>query len=511
MIAVVESIPTPPVAWSALVPILAFTGAALLLLLVSALTPRRLPRGTYAVVTVLASAVAMGGAVGTWLQVTDTAKGPYTVISGALTIDGFTAFLTVVIAAGLALSALLADGTLRRQGVHGPEPYVLLLLSASGGLVMAMANDLIVLFLGLEVLSISLYVLAGMNARRSASRESAMKYFVLGAFSSAFLLYGIALTYGATGSTNLTSIHNFLAADLPQKEGLLLAGFALLLVGLGFKVSAAPFHVWTPDVYQGAPTPITAFMASVSKAAAFGALLRVFVVTFSGYNADWQPLIAALAVLTLLVGALFAIVQDDVKRMMAYSSIGHAGFILVGVQLASQQGTSSALFYLIAYTFLVVGSFGVIAVVGGDDEGHHPLSDYRGLSSRRPGLALTFTVLLLAQAGVPLTSGFLAKFYVIGAAVQAGTYWLAVVAMLSAVIAAFLYLRIVVAMYMADPEDATDEPAAGPARRPTARLAIGVRVAVGLALAFTLVVGILPDRVVGWADDAVPVLTTVRH
>jgi NADH-quinone oxidoreductase subunit N len=335
-----------------------------------------------------------------------------------------------------------------------------------------------------------------------------MKYFVLGAFSSAFLLYGIALVYGATGSTNLTTIGTFLASNVLEREGLLLAGFALLLVGLGFKVSAAPFHVWTPDVYQGAPTPITAFMASVSKAAAFGALLRVFVVTFGSYRADWQPLVAGITVLTLLVGSLFAIVQDDVKRMMAYSSIGHAGFILVGVQVASHQGTSAALFYLAAYTFLVVGTFGVIAAVAGKGDSHHALADYRGLAARRPGLALTFAVLLLAQAGVPLTSGFLAKFYVIGAAVEARSYWLAVVAMLSAVVSAFLYLRIVVAMYMGDPASADgDEPVA----RPRQHLPLGVRVAVGLALAFTLVVGVLPDRVIGWADDAVPVLSAVRR
>jgi NADH-quinone oxidoreductase subunit N len=507
VIAVVQALPTPPVAWSALVPLLAFVGAALLLLLVATLTPARLPKGTYAVVTVAAAVVAVGGSIATWLRVTDAARGPYTVVAGALTVDGFSAFLTAVIAAGLALTALMADDFLRRESIEGPEPYVLLLLASAGGLVMAMANDLIVLFLGLEVLSIALYVLAGLNARRAASREASIKYFVLGAFSSAFLLYGIALVYGATGSTNLTTIHDFLAANLLRKEGLLLAGFALLLVGLGFKVSAAPFHVWTPDVYQGAPTPISGFMASVSKAAAFGALLRVFVSTFGDFHADWQPLVAAITVLTLLVGALFAIVQSDVKRMMAYSSIAHAGFILLGVQVASHDGTSAALFYLVAYTFLVAGSFGVIAVVGGRGDDHHRLEDYRGLASRRPGLALTFTLLLLAQAGVPLTSGFLAKFYVIGAAVEAGSYWLAVLAMLSAVVSAFLYLRIVVAMYMSD----ADEERAVPAPRARVGLALGARVALGLAVAFTLVVGILPGRVVDWADGAVPVLTTIQR
>ncbi|MGD9796680.1 MAG: NADH-quinone oxidoreductase subunit N [Acidimicrobiia bacterium] len=506
MIAAISPVATPDIAWSALVPILALVAGALLLLTVSALSTARLPRGTYAVVTVVASAAAAGGAVGTWPRVTDPDRGPFTIVAGALTVDGFTCFLTVVIAAGLVLTALLADDHLRREGLDGPEAYVLLMLAAVGGLVMAMANDLMVLFLGLECLSIALYVLAGIHAGRSASRESAMKYFVLGAFSSAFLLYGIALVYGATGSTNLTTIGQFLASNVLEREGLLLAGFALLLVGLGFKVSAAPFHVWTPDVYQGAPTPVTAFMASVSKAAAFGALLRVFVTTFGSYRADWQPLVAVLTVLTLVVGAVFAIVQDDVKRMLAYSSIGHAGFILVGVQVASDEGTSAALFYLVAYTFLVAGSFGVVAVVAGKGDSRHALRHYRGLAARRPALALAFTTLLLAQAGVPLTSGFLAKFYVIGAAVERESYWLAVVAMLTAVVSAFLYLRIVVAMYMTEPEAGDDTAPAGAA---APRVALGARLALGLALAFTLVVGILPDRVVGWAEDAVPVLTAV--
>jgi NADH-quinone oxidoreductase subunit N len=366
-----------------------------------------------------------------------------------------------------------------------------------------MANDLVVLFLGLETLSIALYVLAGFNVRRAKSREAGMKYFVLGAFSSAFLLYGIALVYGATGSTNFSTIAGFLAGNVLEEDGLLLAGFALLLVGLGFKISAVPFHVWTPDVYQGAPSPVTAFMASASKAAAFAALLRVFVSTFDQYRVDWQPLIAGMAVLTLLVGSVLGIVQRDVKRMMAYSSINHAGFILVAVYVASAQGTAAALFYLAAYTFLIIGTFGVITVIGGSGDRAHTLDDYRGLGSRRPGLSLTFTVFLLAQAGVPLTSGFLAKFYVINAAVEDESYVLAVIAMLSAVISAFLYLRIVAAMYLSggDETEGAPEPVAG------RRVPIGAAVALGVALAFTVIVGFLPDQVVDWARDAVPVLT----
>ena len=409
----------------------------------------------------------------------------------------------MLISAGVLLASLLCDDYLRRENLEGPEVYVLMLLSASGGLLMAMANDLIVIFLGLEILSIALYVLTGSHLRRAESQEGAMKYFVLGAFSSAFLLYGIALVYGATGTTNLTRISEFLSGNILTEDGLLLAGFALLLVGFGFKIAAVPFHVWTPDVYQGAPTPVTAFMASVAKAAGFAALLRVFVVTFEPYRDDWRPVIFVLAVLTMLLGSLLAIVQTDVKRMLAYSSINHAGFILVGVEAATDEGTAAALFYLLAYTFMVVGTFAVVTLVGRRGDAHHTLADYRGLSSSRPALALALAVLLLAQAGVPFTTGFLAKFYVIGAAVDAESYGLAIVAMVSAAISAYLYLRIVVAMYMtAEPDDAV-----ATVRR---RIAVpaGARLSLGLALAFTVVVGILPSGVIEFAQDAVPVITS---
>ena len=327
-----------------------------------------------------------------------------------------------------------------------------------------------------------------------------MKYFVLGAFSSAFLLYGIALVYGATGSTNLGEIADFLATNTLESRLLLFGGFAMLLVGLGFKVSAVPFHVWTPDVYQGAPTPVTAFMASASKAAAFASLLRVFVSTFGDYRLDWQPIIWVLAVLTLVVGSILAIVQDDVKRMMAYSSISHAGFILVGVQAANDRGTSAALFYVLSYTFMIVGTFGVATLVAGRGDENHSIEAYRGLSRRRPGLALVFALFLLAQAGVPLTTGFLSKFYVIGAAVEAHSYALAIIAMLSAVISAFLYLRVVVAMYMTDEHDAEVGPGV--------RIPLGAGLALAVAVAFTLGAGILPGKFVDLADRAVPVQLT---
>jgi NADH-quinone oxidoreductase subunit N len=421
---------------------------------------------------------------------------------GALTIDGFSIFFSILIAVSIALAALLADGYLRREGLEGPELYALMLMSGAGGVIMAMANDLIVVFLGLEILSIALYVMAGMHLRRTESQEAAIKYFVLGAFSSAFLLYGIALVYGATGSTNMGDISAFLSGNLLEAEGLLLAGFALLLVGLGFKVAAVPFHVWTPDVYQGAPSPVTAFMASASKAAGFAALLRVFTSTFATHSSDWRPVVWALAVLTLVVGSVLAVVQRDVKRMLAYSSINHAGFVLVAVEANTDRGVAGALFYLLAYAFMVVGSFAVVTLVGRRGDAAHDLDDYRGLSRERPALALAFTVFLLSQAGVPLTSGFFAKFYVIGAAADAESYALAVIAMVTAVVSAFLYLRIIVAMYFSGDEVEAD------AATGRARIAVpwGAALSLVVAVAVTLAVGILPDIVSDVADDAVPVL-----
>jgi len=489
----------PTVDWWSLTPLLILAGGGLLLMVMAALLPRGWPAGGYAAFT---SAVAIAAGVTLfcqWARVHD--HGARGVVGNAMVLDGFGVFLALVICASVLLGSLVTDNYLRREGMDGCELYALMLMSATGGIVMAWSNDMAVLFLGLETLSIALYVMAGSHLRRIESQESAMKYFVLGAFSSAFFLYGVALAYGATGSTNFTTIHSFLQANVIQDDGLLLAGFALLLVGLGFKVAAVPFHSWTPDVYQGAPSPVTAFMASAAKAAGFAGLLRVFVLTFGDYRVDWQPALWVLAVLTMLVGSVLAVVQTDVKRMLAYSSINHAGFILVGVQVATARGTEAVLFYLLAYAVLAVGSFGVVTLVGRTGDRDHTLDAYRGLSRSRPVLALGFTVLLLAQAGVPLTTGFVAKFGVIEAAAEEGSYVLAVIAMLSAVIAAFLYLRIVLSMYFADaPDEAPREPV---------RVPIGAGLALALAVGFTLVAGTVgASAVLDFAHDAVPVLAS---
>lgn len=489
-----DSIDTPEIDWAAFTPLLVLVGGAIILLMVSALGKKWLPKWFNATYTALIGAGTMLSVILLWLRVED--DGAFSTAANAVGIDGFSLFVMGILAASVTLTAMLSYDYLEREGLEGVELYVLLMLSAAGGVVMASANDLIVMFLGLEVLSLAAYVLAALHLRRIQSQEAGLKYFVLGAFSSAFFLYGIAFVYGATGSTNLVKMSTFLSENALTSDGLLLGGFALLLVGLLFKVAAVPFHGWAPDVYQGSPSPVVAYMAAGVKAAGFAALLRVFYLTFGDYRTDWQPVIYVVAILTLLVGALLAIVQTDVKRMLAYSSISHAGFILVGVQAASPDGTSAVLFYLAAYAFMVIGTFGVVTIIGRTGDRRHSVDDYRGLGSSRPLLAATFTVLLLGQAGVPFTTGFFAKFYVIGAAVEARSYWLAVIAMVAAVIAAYLYLRLVVSMYLQAP--VVDEV--------TPKVPFAAGVALAVTLAFTIVFGIFPNPILELSRDAVPVL-----
>jgi NADH-quinone oxidoreductase subunit N len=500
LLADVQAIETPGISWAALSPFLVLVIGATLLLGVGGLLPRRTKVGWAAIWTVL---VALGGIVAAVLLWRDLPEsGTRSVVKGAYAVDGFSLFLIVVICVGVVIAALLTDGYLRREDLEGPEAYILYLVSAAGGVIMASAVDLIVLFLGLEILSIAAYVLAGVHRRRMRSGEAALKYFVLGGFSSALFLYGIALVYGATGSTNMVTIADFLAGNRLTDEGLLLAGVGLMLVGFGFKVAAAPFHAWTPDVYQGAPSPVTAFMASAVKAAGFAGLLRVVVVTFASHRLDWQPILYALAVASLVVGAVMAVVQTDVKRMMAYSSINHAGFMLVAVAAGTLDGVTATLFYLATYTILVGGTFGVITVLGRRGDGHHALDDYAGLGRREPLLALALTVFLLAQAGTPLTSGFLAKFYAVSAIVDAGSFWLGLVAMLTAVVSAFLYLRIILAMYGGPDDEAEAPDPAVPVRR--IRVPLAAKATIALAVVATIGIGLVPDPLTKTARDATP-------
>jgi NADH-quinone oxidoreductase subunit N len=488
----------PEVAWFSLSPLLILVVGGTLLLVLAALTPNW-PKGLYAFTAATIAGATAAMSMVLWDDVTD--EGPRTLVGGALALDHFALFATIAIAVAVLLATLITDDHLRREGNDGPELHAMYLLAAAGGVVMVSANDLILLFLGLETLSIAMYILAASHHRRIESKEAGLKYFILGGFSSAFFLYGIALIYGATGSTRLNEISQVLTRETTTVAGgdaLLLAGIALLLVGLGFKVSAVPFHVWTPDVYQGAPSPVTGFMAAAGKVAAFAALLRVLVMALPSRVDDWRPVIWALAVGTLVIGSVLAAVQTDLKRMLAYSSVSHAGFILVGVEAAGHlngddpgRGVSSALLYTLLYGVLASGSFAVVGLVARTGEQHTDVGALRGLSRQKPVLAVGFTVLLLAQAGVPLTSGFIAKFGVIQAAVGEQSYAVAIIAMVAAVIAAFVYLRIMIAMWIVEPE-------AGDADREPITVPLATGVALTATVVFTLVVGIQPS----WLLDA---------
>ena len=490
-------LPKPPVAYFDIGPMIVLVVGALALLTYVSLIRTRPARGFYALFTLCTAGASVIASTFLWDDVVNTpvedGGGARFAFANAVAIDGFSVYFFFVISIAVGLAALVADGYLRRERLDGPEFYVLAMLSGAGGMLMAAANDLIVLFLGLETLTIALFVLAGFHRRKAESGEAAMKYFILSAFSSAFLLYGIALTYGATGSTNLVGIAEWLASNVAVRNGLLLAGVGLLLVGLGFKVAAVPFHAWTPDVYQGSPSPVTAFMAGASKAAAVAALLRVYFSTFGPLRLDWSPLIWALAVLSLVVGAVLAVVQTDVKRMLAYSSIAHAGYMLMGLQAASARGIAGSLFYVMAYMFMVMGSFAVVTVVSKEGDEGHSLDDYRGLARRRPGLALGFTVLLLAQAGAPFTSGFMAKFQVIGAAVDSHSYALALIAVVVTAISAYFYLRVVLTMWGGDPTGEGDE--SGEVDTSRVRIPFAAGLALAVTIGFTLLAGVLPNFV----------------
>jgi NADH-quinone oxidoreductase subunit N len=484
----------PKIDWFAFSPLIVLIGSGLLLLVAASLTGKWI-KGAYAFATATAAGAAGVLAMILWNKVDD--GGPRTLVSGALSLDGFSVFVTVAICVAVLLTALVVDDYLRREGLDGIEVYGLMLLAAGGGVIMAMATDLIVLFVGLEILSIALYVLAASHLKRIDSQEAGVKYFILGGFSSAFFLYGVALIFGATGSTQFADIEQFFSTNIVLEKGLLMAGLALLMVGLAFKVSAVPFHSWAPDVYQGAPSPITGFMASAGKAAAFAALLRVFVSLFATRVADWQPAILVIAILTLAIGAILAVVQTNVKRMLAYSSISHAGFMLVGVHAASERGTSGTLFYVAVYAVMVIGTFAMVTIVGRTGDADHRLSAYKGLAKERPTLALLFAIFLLAQAGTPLTSGFMAKLGVIRAATEGEHYGLAIVAMLSAAISAFLYLRIVYTMYFDEVDDAAG------AREPI-RLPVSAGIAIVLSLGFTLLAGVFPGWLMELTRNAIP-------
>jgi len=492
-------IPTSPADYSAIAPELAMLGTGLVLLLMIAL--KRFKNDSwYAAIAAFGTLFSAGWAIALWNAVESGEVGDDHVrfaFSGMVVADGFGAFLSVLICLAVLLGILLSDVYLRHENAGKAEYYILLLFSAAGMQFMVISNNLVMMFISLELLSVCLYILSAWHRDRSDSQEAGLKYLLLGAFSSAFLLYGIAFLYGATGTTNLVGFEQYFAENVLFSSGMVLLGMVLVVVGLCFKVAAVPFHMWAPDVYQGAPMPVVAFMAAGAKVAGFAGLWRVLEVGLSAYELDWQPLLWAIAAITMLVGSVLAIVQTDVKRMMAYSSIAHAGFILTGLVAANEEGVRGALFYLVAYTIMVMGAFAVISLVARRGEQDTSLEDYRGLSRREPLLAGILAFLLFAMAGIPGTSGFVAKFAVFGGLAGAERWVLIVVGTLASVLSAFFYLRLVVYMFM------EGLPLEG--KTPTlSRLPVPGVSAVVLAVTvfFTLQLGVLPEGLLDIAGRA---------
>ncbi len=523
------SVSTPAVEWTYLWPLVMLALSGVLLVTVTSLAPSLRNSAFPAAWTSLTGLATL--VVLFWVQGRlNEAGGLVPVVGTAMVSSGFVLFATGVVVLAVLLVPLVLDGYVAREGLRGPEWYVLLLMSASGAVILIGGQDLIVTFLGLEIMSISVYVLAAMNLRNRESQEAGFKYFVLGALSSAIFLYGIALTYGATGTTSIRRIADNIVVPneagllAVEESSLLLVGMAFLFVGLAFKVSAVPFQTWTPDVYEGAPTPIVGFMASAVKVAGIAAFYQVFLVGFGIVSDDWRPLLAGVAVASVLVGSFAAVVQTRVKRMLAFSSITHAGFMLIGLHSAADTdadvallGRSSIAFYLLSYSLLVIGTFGIVAALAGRSEDDVTLDSLRGMARRRPLASAALVVLLFGQAGIPFTSGFFAKFQVIAAAAAGEEYFLAGIAMLGSVVGAFLYLRIVVSLYLQDEND-TDESGGDQATEDTssadglsaevnpvgrAPIPAAAWLAIGACVVATLVLGVVPDVIGELIDNAV--------
>ncbi len=423
---------------------------------------------------------------------------PRPAFSGLYVLDAYGTFWKLLLIAVSGLVILLAKAHLKLEEIDLPEFYAFILLSLSGMMVMVSGTDLLVIYLGLELMSLSLYVMAGFKRYELRPLEAAAKYFILGSFSSGILLYGISLLFGRTGSTTLAGIRDGIAG-LPTGDPILLLAMGLLVVGFGFKVAAVPFHMWTPDVYEGSPTSVTAYMAVASKAASFAAFLRVFLEALGGMKDSWQMLLVAVCVATMILGNVVAIVQTNIKRMLAYSSIAHAGYALIGLIVADAFGTASVMLYLAIYAFMNLGAFAVVTMLRrGGLEGDE-IEDFTGLARRNKWAALVMLLFMFSLAGIPPTGGFIAKFYVFMAAVGANMTGLAVLAVVFAAVSAYFYLRVVMVMYMREPGETAGTPGhnvrvvASPAT-----IAVLLVAAIGV-----IVLGVFPDPLVKAAQSAI--------
>jgi NADH-quinone oxidoreductase subunit N len=471
-------------AFDAVIPVICVTLAGLVVMLAEAFRARgeRMPLGGLAII-----GLAGAGAASVLLWNRNATS------FGVVTADNFALFVNLVIIGVGILTVIVSSQTVERDGFPVGEYYATMLFALVGMMLMAQATDLLLVFLALETMSIAVYVLTGIRRELAQSTEAAFKYFLLGAFASAFFLYGVAFLYGVTGSTSLDRIGAVIAAQSMSGNPMILLGVGLLLVGFGFKIAAVPFHMWSPDAYEGAPAVVTGFMSTGVKAAAIAAFARVFLSALEPMIADWAPVLGVIAAATMIIGTVVGVAQTSLKRMLAYSSIAHGGYLLLGIIAGSDVGKAAILYYLAAYALTNLGAFGIIALLGSKDRANDDLRDYAGLWSSHPALAALMTFFLLSLGGFPPTAGFIAKWYVFSAAVGAGYYGLAIIGFLSSVVSVFFYLRIVVMMYMADRD-------ARPIPPPVTAVAMA---GLAISLAGVLYLGVLPARVLDWAQASV--------
>ena len=479
------NIVTPAINWSAIGPELILSLTAMALLLITVLAKK----GAKRAIPYLSLA---GIVLALLLCVSLWGKSAYA-FNRMVVLDNYSLFFKIIFLITAGLTVLMSIRFLQREEFNYGEYYILLLFAAVGMMFMASAADLIIIFLGLETFSLSVYALAGFFRTQPKSNESSLKYFLLGAFSAGFLLYGIALIYGATGTTNLKGIYEFVRKIPLLTDPLLLIGMGLLIVGFGFKVASVPFHMWTPDVYEGAPTSVTAFMSVGPKAAGFAAFLRVFLYALSPLQTDWVWILWVLAVLTMTLGNVVAIAQKNIKRMLAYSSIAHAGYILVAMVTGSELGTASILYYILAYAFMNLGAFGVVILYGRKGEENINIGDYSGMASKYPLLAAAMAIFMFSLAGIPPTAGFVGKFYIFSSAIKAGYIGLAIIGVLNSALSVYYYLRVTVMMYMRNPE------------KEFARLDLSPAMVIALIIAVwgTLQMGIIPSQYLNLARESI--------
>jgi NADH-quinone oxidoreductase subunit N len=463
-----------------ILPELVLTVGALVVLISDVL----LPRGSKTLVW-----ITMGALVATMLSLLPFSSTHVEVAKGLIAVDQFAFFFKFVFLVAAALTVLMSVRYLEVEGVSPGEYYFLILCATLGMMIMAGGIDLITIFIGLETMAISFYILAGFIKPNQRSNEAAVKYFLLGAFSLGILLYGMSLMYGLSGTTNLRTMATIFAGQ--ERDPRLALAVILVVAGVGFKIAAVPFHMWAPDVYEGAPTPVTAFLSVGSKAASFAMLLRIFVEGLPSMSADWRMLFEALAIITMTIGNLAALTQTNLKRMLAYSSIAHAGYVLIGIVAGTPRGVSATLIYLLIYSFMQLGAFAVIVMMRRQDVVGDELKDFAGLHVRHPLAAFAMLLFMLSLGGIPPTAGFMGKFWLFGAAIEAGYVWLAVIGVLNSAISLYYYIRIVVFMYVKPPTAGSQ-----PAMSPSLSLALAV------AVVATLVLGIYPRVLFDLAESS---------